>query len=185
MAQCPFYYELEEKFLCRAGIKAAATNYEVLPSDSDDDLDCSNDNENDKSHADDSSEEAEDAPQQNYATLANGKRKQGNKTPAKQKASAKKTALKAKAQQGGDALEESLAKLINATIKKKKDEEKQHKESGAEIAALASNFKITADALGGRVAAAASFSKFKRFLTREEKRELEELQNTSEDSDSV
>jgi hypothetical protein len=80
-------------------------------------------------------------------------------------------------------LEESLATLINATIKTKKDAERRQKESGADIAAIASNFKITADALGGRVAAAAAHSKFKRFLTREEKRELEELQCSSDDSD--
>ena len=56
-----------------------------------------------------------------------------------------------------DAIE--IPKGAATEAKKKKDEEKQHKESGAEIAALASNFKITADALGGRVAAAASFLK--------------------------
>jgi hypothetical protein len=170
-AKCPFYFELEEKFLSRAGIKPAATNYGVLNSDdSDADFDS-----NVQSDAEGGVDE-EEGNSLSVTTPANKRKKKQNKTSTKKTPKA--------ARQSGDVLEESLAKLIDATMKTKKDAERQQKDSGAEIAALASNFKVTADALGGRVAAAAAYHKFKMFLTRDEKRELEELQTNSEESDN-
>ena len=70
--------------------------------------------------------------------------------------------------QSGDGLKSSLSHLIHATLKCSEDIDKQHKNSGADIAALAMNFKQTADALGGRVQATLAFNKFKMFLNYEQ-----------------
>ncbi|KAL3784303.1 hypothetical protein HJC23_004967 [Cyclotella cryptica] len=69
------------------------------------------------------------------------------------------------------------------SLEDKRNEEldKTQKRSGAKIAALATNFKQTADALGGRVQAALAFAKFKMFLNNEEKWELQELKEDQED----
>ena len=61
-------------------------------------------------------------------------------------------------------------------MKRTEEIDEQHKSSDAEIAALATNFKQTADALGGRVQAALAFNRFKMFLNVDEKKELQELQ---------
>lgn len=86
-------------------------------------------------------------------------------------------------QQSGDELESSLSQLIHATLKRTEDNDKKSKDNGADIAALATNFKQTADALGGRVQAALAFNKFKMFLTAEEKREFKQIQDEQEDVD--
>jgi hypothetical protein len=86
-------------------------------------------------------------------------------------------------QQSGDELESSLSQLIHATLKRTKDNDQKSKDNGADIAALATNFKQTADALGGRVQAALAFNKFKMFLTAEEKREFKQIQDEQEDDD--
>ena len=78
-------------------------------------------------------------------------------------------------------LESLLSQLIHATLKCNKEIDKNQKSSGAKIAALATNFKQTAHALGGRVQAALAFDKFKMFLNNEEKRELQELKEDQED----
>lgn len=57
-------------------------------------------------------------------------------------------------QQPGDVMETSLSHLIHAPLKHTEKIDKQQKNSGADIAALATNFKQTADALGGKVQAA-------------------------------
>ena len=85
-------------------------------------------------------------------------------------------------ERAGNELESSLSHLIRATLKRTEEIDEQHKSSGAEIAALAMNFKQTADALGGRVQAALAFDRFKMFLNVDEKRELQELQH-KHDSD--
>jgi hypothetical protein len=54
-------------------------------------------------------------------------------------------------QQAGDESECSLSHLIHATLKHTEEIDKQQKNNGSDIAALAVNFKQTADALGGRV----------------------------------
>ena len=84
-------------------------------------------------------------------------------------------------QQTRNELESSLSQLIHATLNCNKEIDKNMKSSGAKIAALATNFKQTADALGGRVQAALAFDKFKMFLNNEEKRELQELKEDQED----
>ena len=85
-------------------------------------------------------------------------------------------------ERAGYELESSLSHLIRATLKRTEEIDEQHKSSGAEIAALATNFKQTAEALGGRVQAALAFDRFKMFLNVDEKRELRELQH-KHDSD--
>ena len=81
----------------------------------------------------------------------------------------------------GDELESSISHLIHATLKRTKEIDRQKKNNGAEIAALATDFKQTADALGSRVQAALAFDKFEIFLDKEEKRELKELKDEEED----
>ena len=48
-------------------------------------------------------------------------------------------------QQSGDELESSLSQLIHATLKRMEDNDKESKDNGADIAALATNFKQTSD----------------------------------------
>lgn len=67
--------------------------------------------------------------------------------------------------------------LICATLKCTQELDKQQKYNGADIAALATNFKQTADALGGKVQAALAFDKIKMFLNMEEKKELQQLKH--------
>ena len=85
-------------------------------------------------------------------------------------------------ERAGNKLESSLSHLIWATLKRTEEIDEQHKSSGAEIAAVAMNFKQTAEALGGRVQAALASDRFKMFLNVDEKRELRELQH-KHDSD--
>ena len=111
----------------------------------------------------------------------------GNTMDKRQRRSTKKTLNSAKKtkkntnEQTGNDLEASLSQLIRANLKCNEDIDKNQKSSGAEIAALATNFRQTADALGGRVQAALAFDKFKMFLNNAEKRELQELKEDQED----
>ena len=66
-------------------------------------------------------------------------------------------------------------------MKRTKEIDRQKKNNGAKIAALATNFKQTSDAWGSRVQAALAFDKFETFLDKEEKRELKELKDEEED----
>ena len=95
--------------------------------------------------------------------------------------SSRKTKKNRNEQHSGNELESSLSQLISATLKRNTELAKMQKRSGAEIAALATNFKQTADALGSRVQAALAFDKFKMFLNNEEKQELKDLKEDQED----
>jgi hypothetical protein len=70
-------------------------------------------------------------------------------------------------------------------LKHTEEIDEKHKCSGAEIAALAMNFKLTADALGGRVQPALAFDRFKMYLNVDEKRELQELQHKHDSKEEL
>jgi hypothetical protein len=158
---------LEEKFLSRASIKPTATSDEIFNSDSDSIFNHSDSNFSDDETAD--------------GNVSNTTNKRQKRSTKKTPTSSKKTKRNRKEQQTGNELESSLTRLISATLKRNEELDKAQKRSGAEIAALATNFKQTADALGGRVQAALAFNKFKMFLNNEEKRELQELKEDQED----
>ncbi len=112
----------------------------------------------------------------------------GNTMDKHQQSSMKKTPISAKKmkknnnkQKTGKELESLLSQLIHATLKRNEEMDRNQKSSGAEIATLATNFKQTADSLGGRVQAALEFDKFKMFLKNEEKWDLQKLKEDQED----
>ena len=77
-----------------------------------------------------------------------------------------------------------MSALIQDHLKHNKEKDRQEKDNGAWIAALATNFKQTADALGGRVQAAAAHDKFRMFLNANKKSELQELKYTGPEDSS-
>jgi hypothetical protein len=136
--RCPFYYELEEKFLSRASIKPMATSDKIFNSNSDSSV----------FHHSDSNFSKNETANRNASNTMNRRQKRSTeKTPT----SGKKTMKNSNEQQTGNELESSLSQLVRATLKRNEELDKTQKRSGAEIAALATNFKQTADALGGRV----------------------------------
>jgi hypothetical protein len=167
-SRCLFYYELEEKFLSRASIKPTATSDEIFNSDS----------EGSVFHHSDSKYSENETVDRNTSSTTNRRQK---RTTQQTPTSSRKTKKNRNEQHSGNELESSLSQLISATLKRYTELAKTQKRSGAEIAALATNFKQTADALGGRVQAALAFDKFKMFLNHDEKRELQELKEEQEE----
>ena len=159
---------MEEKFLSRASIKPTATSDEIFNSDSDSSV---------FHHSDSNFSENETADRNASNTMNKRQKRSTKKTPT----SGKKSKKNSSEQQTGNELEASLSQLIRASLKRNKDLDKTQKRSGAGIAALATNFKQTADALGGRVQAALAFDKFKMFCNNKEKQELQELKEDQED----
>ena len=153
--KCPFYYDLEEKFLSRAGIKPTLTSKELFGGEEDEE--------------DFSDVEGLGEPEDEDNAVGKSARKRRKKTK-------KKSSPSASNEHAGDELEHSLSLLIQDHLKRKKENDKKEKDNGSQIAALAANFKLTADALGSRVQAAAAYGKFKMFLNSEEINELEDLQ---------
>ena len=139
-----------------------ATSYEIFNSNSDRSV---------FHHSYSNFSENETADRNASNTMNKRQKRSTKKTPT----SGKKTKKNSNEQQTGNELESSLSQLIRATLKHNEELDKTQKRSGAEIAALATNFKQTADALGGKVQAAFAFNKFKMFLNNEEKRELRKI----------
>jgi len=166
---------LEDKFICRAGIKPKITSYEIF-SDSSSDDEGGGDQLMKKGDENCDEDISDDGASINNNTLR-------DKAKRPKSISRSSSAKKKKSTSAGrdKDLESSISNLIHATLKRTKDIDQQKRNNGADIAALSSNFKQTADALGSRVQAALAFDKFEVFLSKEEKRELKELKDDEED----
>ena len=174
------------RFLSCMSIKPTITSDEIFDSSSEGDVLCNSDNDHSGDDNDNEDINTTTTDTGNTSTCNEHQRKaeswcySSKKKPSSTAKSKKKNHNNS--EPAGNELESSLSHIIRATLKLTEEIDKQHKSSGAKIAALAMNFKQTVDALGGRVQVALAFDRFKMFLTVDEKRELQELQH-EHDSD--
>jgi hypothetical protein len=161
MAKCPFYFELEENFISRAGIAPKITNYELFGFSSDSD---------NGSNEEDSYEDSANTPSKKKSSL--DRRSSAKKANKKSKVSG--SGKKNRAASTTNSLDDAMTLFVRDTLERRKKNDEVSQSKAATIALLAEQYNRTAIALGSGIRAAYSCSEFEQFLSPEEKLELAE-----------
>jgi hypothetical protein len=177
---CPYYFDLEEKFLERAGIKPAATTDEVFGGNDDgqgifNTNDCNDSNGeylSDSSYVNEDDDSNEDErSRKRRLNISNKKNKTTNsakKAKGKEATNKSKTSKASSEFDGFNALMMTIAKHKNAELQAtKKSDDKVDS-----IVHLMESWKNAREAMGCPIKAAYACPAFEQFLDRKEKKKL-------------
>jgi len=179
---CPYYFDLEEKFLERAGIKPAATTDELFEEDDDVQYDsnCHLDNSDTGMNSDDSS----DGLNEDHQKHLSDRSRRSLSTPRSNK---RKDQRASKKKLGGGAEIDGFNALLMTTAKKKSAEltkstvTNKSEDKVSKMVALMSNWKSARESMGCPIKAAYSCPEFEQFLDRNERKQLRRYRQDMED----